>query len=201
MGQKLLSPGEWAVLGLLVERPRHGFALVKAMAPGGEIGRVWSLPRPLVYRALSTLEAKGLASATGLERSDVGPLRQVVAPTDDGRDKLFDWLSTPVDHLRDVRSLLMLKLALTSRLDRDPQPLMEAQARHFSLLVQALERRADEAANRFDRLLMLWRLESAQAAMRFFEQAPGVVGAAAPAEEPDGRSAARRPTRRPPAQI
>lgn len=182
MAPKLLSPGEWAVLGLLVEQPRHGFALVKAMAPDGEIGRVWSLPRPLVYRALTTLQAKGLASAMGIERSEVGPLRQPVAPTDRGREELFAWLSTPVEHLRDVRSLLMLKLALMSRLGQDPQPLIEAQARHFSVLVQALEQRANEAENRFDRLLMLWRVESGRAAMRFLEQASGVVGAP-PAED------------------
>ena len=52
-----LSPGEWAVLALLNERPTHGFALARALAPGGEIGRVWSFRRPLVYRALETLQS------------------------------------------------------------------------------------------------------------------------------------------------
>ena len=32
-----LAPGEWAVLGLLAESPAHGFAIAKAIAPGGEI--------------------------------------------------------------------------------------------------------------------------------------------------------------------
>jgi len=34
-----LTVGEWAVLALLGEQPAHGFALARAMAPDGEVGR------------------------------------------------------------------------------------------------------------------------------------------------------------------
>jgi PadR family transcriptional regulator AphA len=166
------------VLGLLVEEPRHGFALAKAMAPQGDLGRVWALPTPLVYRALSTLQTKGLASAAGPERSDVGPQRLLVTPTAEGRDRLAGWLTAPVEHLRDVRSLLMLKLALVIRMGGDPEPLLRAQAERLGPLVRQLESRASEAAPGFDRVLMLWRLESARAAMRFLQQAPDAVSSA-----------------------
>jgi DNA-binding PadR family transcriptional regulator len=172
-----ISPGEWAVLGLLAEEPRHGFALVKAMDPDGDIGRVWSLPRPLVYRALSTLRAKGLVSVVGAERSELGPQRLLMAPTQEGQDQLLSWLWAPVEHLRDVRSLLMLKLALLARRGDDPKPLLEAQAERFAPLVRVLEQRANDAGGGFDGALMLWRLESARSAMRFLKRAPGVVGA------------------------
>ncbi len=55
-----LSAGEWAVLALLREEPAHGFALARAMAPDGEVGQVWAMRRPLVYRALETLEQREL---------------------------------------------------------------------------------------------------------------------------------------------
>src|SRR5215471_10400513 len=86
--QTTLSPGEWAVLGLIAEQPRHGFAVRKALGPDGEIGRVWSLPGPLVYRALTTLQARGLAEVVGAERSDVGPQRTLVSATPAGREAL-----------------------------------------------------------------------------------------------------------------
>lgn len=70
-----MSPGEWAVPGLIAERPRHGFAVRKALGPDGEVGRVWSLPGPLVYRALTTVQAKGMAEVLGAERSDIRPQR------------------------------------------------------------------------------------------------------------------------------
>jgi PadR family transcriptional regulator AphA len=148
------------------------------MAPHGDLGRVWALPAPLVYRALSTLQTKGLASAAGAERSEVGPQRLLVTPTAEGREKLAGWLTAPVEHLRDVRSLLMLKLAFVIRMGGDPEPLLRAQAERFGPLLQQLERRAAEAEQGFDGVLMLWRLESAQAAMRFLEHAPGAVSPA-----------------------
>src|ERR1700722_11434648 len=57
-----LTAGEWAVLALLDEQSTHGFALARALEPEGEVGRVWSVRRPLVYRALETLERKGLVA-------------------------------------------------------------------------------------------------------------------------------------------
>ena len=41
-----LTAGEWAILALLDEEPAHGFALARAMATGGEVGRVWDMRRP-----------------------------------------------------------------------------------------------------------------------------------------------------------
>jgi len=163
-----LLPGEWAVLGLIAELPRHGFALRKALSPDGELGRVWSLPGPLVYRALATLQAKGLAEVAGAERSDVGPQRTLVTATPSGREALATWLWAPVEHLRDFRSLFMLKLALLHRSGEDPQRLLDAQRERLAPIVHALEERARTGAG-FDRALATWRMESARAAVRFLE--------------------------------
>ena len=56
-GRSAVGLGEHAVLALLAEQPRHGWAIVRALAPGGEIGRIWTLSRPLAYRAIDNLEA------------------------------------------------------------------------------------------------------------------------------------------------
>jgi DNA-binding PadR family transcriptional regulator len=163
-----LSPGEWAVLGLIAEKPRHGFAVRKALGPDGEVGRVWALPGPLVYRALTTLQAKGLAEVAGAERSDVGPQRTLVTATQAGRDGLAAWLWQPVEHLRDFRSLLMLKLALLDRAGLEAGPLLSAQRERVLPIVAALEDQVRSSAG-FDRTLATWRLESARAAVRFLD--------------------------------
>jgi DNA-binding PadR family transcriptional regulator len=163
-----LSPGEWAVLGLIAERPRHGFAVRKALGPGGEVGRVWSLPGPLVYRALTTLQAKGLAEVAGEERSEVGPQRTLIAATQAGREALLTWLWQPVEHLRDFRSLFMLKLALLDRAGQEPRALLAAQRDRVGPIVAALEEQA-RTSDGFDRTLASWRLESAMAAVRFLD--------------------------------
>lgn len=167
------------MLGLLAEEPRHGFGLAKAMAPDGEIGRVWALSTPLVYRALSTLQTKGMATIAGVERSDLGPQRQLMCPTEEGRASLAGWLAEPVRHVRDSRSLLMLKLAFIVRSGGDPEPLIRAQEQVFRPVLERFQQQFDQAEPGFDRMLMLWRVESVQAAIAFLARAPEALRAAA----------------------
>ncbi|HEY2704545.1 MAG TPA: helix-turn-helix transcriptional regulator [Candidatus Dormibacteraeota bacterium] len=163
-----LSCGEWAVLGLVTERPRHGFALARLMAPEGEVGQVWALPKPLVYRALTTLQDRGMVATAGEEPGERGPHRTLLSATAEGEDALRAWLATPVDHLREVRSQLMLKLALLARTGGDAAPLLTAQRERLAPLLAALEARL-ATAEAFDHTLLVWRLESARAVVRFLE--------------------------------
>jgi DNA-binding PadR family transcriptional regulator len=165
-----LSCGEWAVLGLVSEQPRHGFALARLMLPEGEVGRVWALPKPLVYRALATLEDRGLVAPVAEEPGDRGPHRTLHAATPRGEEVLRAWLAAPVEHLREVRSLLMLKLALLARAGRPVGALLAAQRERLAPLLMALEARV-AAADDFDRTLLTWRLETARAALRFIDAA------------------------------
>ncbi|HTU95298.1 MAG TPA: PadR family transcriptional regulator [Solirubrobacteraceae bacterium] len=163
-----LTAGEWAILALLDEEPAHGFALARALATGGEVGRVWDMRRPLVYRALETLQRLELITPVATLPSDSGPQRTIFEPTAEGRRLLADWLQRPVEHVRDARSLLMLKLLFLSRRDADPAPLLRTQREQFSGLAQRLSVAAD-AAEGFERGLLLWRLHSTAAAVQFTE--------------------------------
>jgi DNA-binding PadR family transcriptional regulator len=163
-----LTAGEWAILALLDEEPRHGFALARAMATGGEVGRVWDMRRPLVYRALDTLQRLALIRPVATLPSESGPQRTILEPTPDGRRLLSQWLHQPVEHVRDARSLLMLKLLFLSRRDANPAPLLAAQRDQFAAMAQRLSAAADDAEG-FERGLLLWRLHSTTAAVQFTE--------------------------------
>jgi DNA-binding PadR family transcriptional regulator len=163
-----LTAGEWAVLALLVEGPSHGFALARAMAPEGEVGKIWSVRRPLVYRAVDNLTGMGLVRPAGTVPSRSGPQRTVLEATPAGKRALARWLRQPVAHVRDARSLLMLKLLFLTRRDADLEPLLTAQREHFGELAERLTGAA-AAAEGFDRALLLWRLESTAASIRFVE--------------------------------
>jgi PadR family transcriptional regulator AphA len=162
-----LATGEWAALALVAEAPTHGFAIARALAPGGEVGRVWAMRRPLVYRTLDVLADRELVRAAGTEPSESGPPRTVLEVTEDGRERVDGWLLEPVQHVRDARADLMLKLLFLDRSGRDPAPLLEAQRERFEAIAAELEK-ADEAG--FARTLALWRLENTRAAVRFVEQ-------------------------------
>jgi DNA-binding PadR family transcriptional regulator len=73
--QRPLTAGEWSVLALVCEQPAHGWALATMLASDGEIGTIWSLTRPLVYRALEILQARGLIEAAGPVATNRGPNR------------------------------------------------------------------------------------------------------------------------------
>jgi PadR family transcriptional regulator AphA len=157
------------VLAVLAEGPTHGFAVARAMAPEGEIGKVWSLPRPRVYYAIDALTARGFAGPVATVASSSGPHRTVLEVTPTGRGALATWLVAPVEHVRDARSLLLLKLLFLDRSDLDPGPLLRAQRLRFKSLAERLGVAVAEAHG-FDQTVLSSRLESATAAVRFIDK-------------------------------
>jgi PadR family transcriptional regulator AphA len=162
-----LSLAEWVCLALIVEHPRHGWSLVRELATDGAIGRVWSLSRPLTYRAVDGLLTRELVAHRGAEAGG-GPTRQVLHATPRGRRVAEKWLTTPVVHMRDVRTELLLKLVLGERRGRDPRPLLRAQRDVFEPHEAAL-RVARRRTNADD--VDLWRYESSVAVRRFLDGA------------------------------
>ena len=121
--------GEWACLGILYQGPTHGFAIASRLKPGGDIGRVWSLSRPLTYRSLDQLTQRGHIHPIGEERGIAGGNRTILAATRQGRAALRKWVATPVAHLRDLRSELLLKLVIAEQCGIDVLPMLAAPAR------------------------------------------------------------------------
>jgi len=161
-----LSLAEWLVLCLICEEPAHGFAIARLLGAGGTIGQVWHVPKPVVYRALQRLEQLGLAHTTHQQSSSQGPVRSLVDATGGGRELASAWLTRPAGHNRDVRSELLVKLALLDRSGADPRPLLDAQRDRLIPVAAALQDRLAEAAS-FDRTLILWRYETVSATLRF----------------------------------
>jgi DNA-binding PadR family transcriptional regulator len=156
---------EWACLGMLGERDAHGFALAARLTPQGDVGRVWSLSRPLTYRALDQLQTRGLVEAVGTEPGRAGGPRTILGITAAGRAALARWLAEPVEHLRDVRAELLLKLVLAGLNGVDPRPLVVAQRVAFQRVLDALA--AEEPPG--DDPVARWRRESALAVARFLD--------------------------------
>lgn len=159
-----MSLNEWAVLGVLVERPRHGYDIAAELRPGRPLGDVWRLTRQLVYRALERLEALGMAEPRRTEASDEGPPRTVFGSTRRGRASLRAWLMTPIEHLRDVRSVLLFKLVLLERLGLDRQPLISAQQIEFDDLLRG---RTGELTG--NDVIAIWRHHSASSVRAFLD--------------------------------
>ena len=160
-----MSLTEWVVLALLAERPTHGFALARDLRRGSDLGRILTVHRPLVYRALDRLVEAGLAEPRRTEPGDAGPNRVVHRATRRGRRAAEAWLRRPVGHVRDLRIEFLVKVRLVERRGADRVPLISAQrdalADTFAHLAGG-----EPDIDVVDR----WRLHNARAAERFLDE-------------------------------
>jgi molybdate transport system regulatory protein len=117
----------------------------------------------------------------------------VLAGTTRGRQASREWLDTPVDHLRDVRTELLVKLALRARAGLDAAPLLAAQTDRFEPVIAALSINQPVHADVPTDLVALWRREHARAVRRFLAQAQ--VPTAPTKDRPDMRLSARNQLR------
>ena len=162
-----LSLAEWTVLAVVSERPTHGFAIAQLTAPGGELGRIWNIPRPIIYRSIGRLVESGLMTPDAVE-SGRGPQRTIYTVTPSGREAVASWLDTPVRHVRDVRSHLLLKLALLDRSGGDPASLLRRQKATLEPIARAITAERPERKG-FDATLLAWRRATAAAALSFLD--------------------------------
>lgn len=178
-----LSLAEWTVLAVLSQTSVHGFAVAQLTARGGALGRVWQIPRPIIYRALGRLEDAGLVIPEGTEPGQ-GPQRTIYAPTEEGRQAAQRWLQTPVEHIRDVRSHLLLKLAILHRAGDDPATLVRRQREVLAPIARAID--AEVPADSFEATLLAWRRSTAAATIGFLDDISGQEASEPAGSEPAG---------------
>lgn len=115
-----------AVLGLLVQRPRHGYELraaFEAVVGGAE---TWDVKPSQIYSTLTRLEESGFVREHGTLQ-DSGPEKRTYAITPQGRAALSEWFGSAVenDHQRD-EFFIKLMLSLVTAM-ADPRKLIQIQ--------------------------------------------------------------------------
>lgn len=158
-----LSFAEHTCLAVVAEGDTHGWAIGAELAPDGPIGRVWTLSRPLTYRAIDTIVAAGLVRRAGSEPGH-GRRRTKLSISPPGRKVSRAWLDEPVAHPRDVRTELLVKLLLRERAGLDAESLLQTQQQAFSSMLDTLTSAEGD-------LVDLWRREQARAIRRFLHDA------------------------------
>jgi DNA-binding PadR family transcriptional regulator len=115
-----------AVLGLLAQRPRHGYELRAAFEAvvGGEEN--WDVKPAQIYTTLDRLEKSSLVEKDSVEQ-DAGPEKQIYAITQNGLAALDAWFAdcVPSEHQRD-EFFLKLMVGLVSAA-ADPYQLIRTQ--------------------------------------------------------------------------
>jgi DNA-binding PadR family transcriptional regulator len=163
-----LSLAEWVVLCLVCEQPTHGWAVAALLARDSDLGQIWQIQKSMVYRAMDRLEQLGYVRMIGKEPSSHGPVKSLSRATPAGERAAEGWLGRPVEHPRDVRSELLIKLALRERIGADSSELLRRQHAQLAPIAAVLRERLDHATG-VQHTLALWRSESISATLHFLE--------------------------------
>lgn len=115
-----------ALLGLLAQRPRHGYELHAAFEAvvGGE--QNWDVKPAQIYTTLARLEESGLVAEEGVEQGG-GPEKRIYMITPDGRAALSRWFASGValEHQRDEFYVKLLLSIATG--EANPRSVIQTQ--------------------------------------------------------------------------
>jgi len=166
-----LSTGEYAILGVLRERPMHGYEVARRFAADLDLGLVLPMDMSTVYTLLKDLQEHGLIEG---QREVVGlrPPRMVFHLTPEAEAVFYRWLEEPVERLRAVRSDLLIKLyfartisaALTARLLDAQIAACHAYRDRLAALAAAAE------PNSFERLVLRSKVTAADATLTWLQE-------------------------------
>jgi DNA-binding PadR family transcriptional regulator len=166
-----LSLGDYAILGVLRERPMHGYEIARRFAADLDLGLVLPLDMSNVYAMLKDLHEQDLIEG---QRQVVGlrPPRTVFHLTPEAEAQFLQWLEEPVARLREVRSDLLIKLyfcrvigaACTARLLDAQIPLSRAYVERLLRLRDAVP------PDSFERLVWDSKIGAARATVAWLQE-------------------------------
>ena len=110
-----LTPAEYAVLGLVREKPAYGYELQRHLSGKRGLGRVCPVEPAMVYAILKSLS--GLELIDGVWDNSAYPPKAVYTTTDQGQATFERWLHSPVGRMREVRLDFLVKLYFAMKED------------------------------------------------------------------------------------
>jgi DNA-binding PadR family transcriptional regulator len=165
-GDEHVSP-QPALLGLLVERPKHGYELYGEFRR--ELGRVWQIGQSQLYAHLKLLEEAGLVAAE-VEPQPNRPPRKVYHLTPHGRAAFDEWVHQTSPSLRQMRVEFLARLYFYERLSlAGLDHLVAGQRAVCRAQLERFARLAAEPGDPFRRLVWEFRCGQLEAALRWLD--------------------------------
>jgi PadR family transcriptional regulator AphA len=158
-------------MGLLRERPRHGYELAEAFHPGADLAPVCGMANNVLYAQIHRLERFRLIAGTPQPIGSTR-LRTVLRLTPAGDRAFLAWLDQSVNRMRDVRQEFLVKLYFSRRIPtHDTAGLLDRQieACESYLAARVRERRAAPAGS-FEELLTQMRVSGARATLDWLRE-------------------------------
>lgn len=107
---------KYAILGLLKEKPMHGYELRQRFRQ--MLGYFWRMSHGSLYPILKKLEREGLVTSEKLPQEGK-PDAKVYSLTEQGEEAFLEWLRQPVEEVVPSHDSLVLKLAFFEHLTKE----------------------------------------------------------------------------------
>jgi DNA-binding PadR family transcriptional regulator len=157
----------YALLGLLEERPRHGYELKRLYDE--QFGASQPVRFGQVYTTLGRLRRDALVDIASVE-AGLGPERKLYLITKDGVENFERWLAEPEPPESHGRNALFTKVVLALMSGRSPAEILDTQrAAHLERMRELTERRRHAALQ--ERLSSDFELFHLEADLRWIELA------------------------------
>jgi DNA-binding PadR family transcriptional regulator len=167
-----LTPAEYAVLGLVREKPAYGYELQRQLSGRRGLGRVCPVEPAMVYAILKSLS--GFELIDGVWDNSAYPPKAVYTATDQGDLAFQRWLRSPVGRMREVRLDFLVKLYFALRDDRDlARDLLQAQIAVTEDYESEIEREQNELEREppdFDAIVLESKASAARITREWLER-------------------------------
>jgi DNA-binding PadR family transcriptional regulator len=105
---------EFILLGLLEERPMHGYDLFRALQGLDGLAMIWRVKQSMLYALLDKLEGQGFVEYKMLP-GGAHPPRKDYHLTEAGRLAFREWRQAPVEHAHEMRQEFLARLYFARR--------------------------------------------------------------------------------------
>lgn len=106
---------EYILLGLLHQKPMHGYELHKEISSREGIALIWAIKQSRLYALLDKLESQGMLAST-LVPGEAHPMRKEFRLTEAGQQAFQAWIQSPVHHPREIRQDFLARLYFASQI-------------------------------------------------------------------------------------
>jgi DNA-binding PadR family transcriptional regulator len=177
-----LTPAEYAVLGLVRQKPTYGYELQRQLGSRRGLGRVCPVEPAMVYAILKSLS--GLELIDGEWDTGAYPPKAVYAATNAGEAEFSRWLRLPVGRMREVRLDFLVKLYFALGEDRElARDLLLSQIEACQDYARQVQKELDEAGDsRFDLIVLESKASAVRITREWLEQTLAEID---PNEVPD----------------
>ena len=149
---------EYALMGVLMSGPKHGYEIPQLLETG--LGPAWSVSTSQLYVLLKRLEKEGLVSST-LQTQDTRPAKRVFSLMPTAEKKFLNWLESPTQHVRDLRIEFLAKLFFFRNLGlQGGNALVDAQIALLAQVKQGLTAKRRAERDDYNRLVYGFKIST-----------------------------------------